>query len=715
MAPLLLLLLALLTHLSLAAEETIITLPASNAITHATQMHYEASPLKNCLGYWFKTEDWAEWQFQISEPGTFDVEVWQGCGQNQGGSEVAVEVAGQKFVFVVEETGHFQIFLPRTVGRVTFAAAGNYSLALKPQTKRANAIMDIRQVRLLPVKAAERSAPQFPGKRSRWFGFERFDFEVDGKPVLVVAPKREAPGRPWLWQGEFFGHKPNPDLALLGRGFHIVYMSVPDLFGSPVAVRHWNACYRRLTEEYHFAKKPALIGLSRGGLYVYNWAAANPDRVGCIYGDAAVLDFKSWPGGFGAGKRSDQEWARLLDAYGFKTDDEAKAYSKNPLDTLGALAAAKVPLLHVYGDADEVVPWKENTGLLAERYRQRGGNITLIAKPGGKHHPHGLDDSTAIVDFIWQHAASEEARAELRARGNGPLDAEKRPLIRKLGTIDLDLVETTPVVFSNRCYRFEWVREGYWNNVRKTNYFRLVDHETGEPTPPFADGHEFGSAFVRGDTMYATGTRGRGAIHMFASRDLRQWETWPILADGRYGIFNTSLCRASNEFVLMFEIDKPAEEAGVAFTARFMKSSDLKEWKLTAPDRNYAKDRYTAPHCLRWLDGWFYDFYLEAHEGYEMRVVRSRDLVHWQSSPWNPVLRASAEDKLVANRKLNGDQRARLANAVNLNNSDIDFCEFQGRLLINYSWGNQQGVEHLAEAIYDGTEAQFLRGWFPEK
>jgi len=41
------------------------------------------------------------------------------------------------------------------------------------------------------------------------------------------------------------------------------------------------------------------------------------------------------------------------------------------------------------------------------------------------------------------------------------------------------------------------------------------------------------------------------------------------------------------------------------------------------------------------------------------------------------------------------------------------FGEWQGRLAINYSWGNQQGTEHLAAAVYDGSLAQFLRGWFP--
>src|SRR5207247_7618987 len=105
----------------------------------------------------------------------------------------------------------------------------------------------------------------------------------------------------------------------------------------------------------------------------------------------------------------------------------------------------------------------------------------------------------------------------------------QRPLIRKLGTIDLDLVETTPIAFNGRLYRFEWVREGYWDNRRKTNYFRFVDHDTGEAMPPFADGHEFGSAFVHGETVCVTGTLGRGAVNVFSSRDLKSWESWPAL------------------------------------------------------------------------------------------------------------------------------------------------------------------------------------------
>ena len=288
---------------------------------------------------------------------------------------------------------------------------------------------------LTAAHAEESAATVFPGTESEWNGFRRFDFEIAGKPVLVVVPKAAAEGRPWVWHGEFFGHKPAPDIELLKRGFHIVYVRVPDMLGAPGAVEDWNRCYQQLTEKHGLAKKVALVGLSRGGLYCYNWAAANPDKVACIYGDAPVCDFKSWPGGKGKGKGSPRDWKLVLERYGFADDAAALASKQNPVDNLAPLAAAKVPLLHVYGDADDVVPWDENTGVIAERYRQLGGSITLIAKPGVGHHPHGLDDPTPIVKFIAQHAGI----AEPNQAAPKPLDA--------VGKLAADLAPARQIVY----------------------------------------------------------------------------------------------------------------------------------------------------------------------------------------------------------------------------------------------------------------------------
>ncbi|MEY2466493.1 MAG: hypothetical protein QOD03_1014, partial [Verrucomicrobiota bacterium] len=267
-----------------------------------------------------------------------------------------------------------------------------------------------KQIRGLAGSASADKAAPFPGQKSQWEGFDRYDFEVNGKPAIIVVPKTALPGKPWAWRGEFFGAYANADVALIEKGFHLAYLSVPDLFGSPEAVNYWNGFYKELTEKYGLAKKPALIGLSRGGLYCYNWAIVNPDKVACIYADAAVCDFKSWPGGklknLGQGEGSADEWAKMLKAYGFKSDAEAIAYRGNPVDNLKPLAHAKIPLLHVYGDTDTLVPWQENTGVVASRYKELGGNITLIPKPGVGHHPHGLTDPTPIVDFILKYAAT---------------------------------------------------------------------------------------------------------------------------------------------------------------------------------------------------------------------------------------------------------------------------------------------------------------------
>jgi hypothetical protein len=286
--------------------------------------------------------------------------------------------------------------------------------------------------------------------------------------------------------------------------------------------------------------------------------------------------------------------------------------------------------------------------------------------------------------------------------------------IKKLGTIDCDLVETTPIVFKNKVYRYEYVRKGYKQNITGDSYSRFIDRESGDATPSFAKGYHLGSAFVDRDSVYVTAVDiwdGEN-IRMFVSADLQNWKSRSVLHLPDYGIFNSSLCKADDRYVLMFEIGKPKEEAGQRFTARFASSEDLVNWKLMPKECNYSKDRYTAPHALRYLDGYFYNFYLEAFEGYEMRVVRSTDLIIWEASKYNPVLKASKEDKKIANSMLTEDQRTVIFNAENRNNSDIDFCEYKNKLIINYSWGNQRGVEFLAEAEYDGSLEDFLKEFF---
>jgi pimeloyl-ACP methyl ester carboxylesterase len=244
----------------------------------------------------------------------------------------------------------------------------------------------------------------FPGKASQWNGFSRHDFKLDDVSVIVVEPEKPLPGRPWVWRGEFFGAFPNADIELVKKGWHLVYMSVPNLFGSPKAVVRWEKFYDVLVKDHGLHAKPGLIGLSRGALYCMAWAAAHPDRTLAVYLDNGVCDFKSWPGGkpkgLGAGQGSAAEWQNLLKAYDFKDDKEALASKVNPVDNLAPLAKAKIPLLLIFGDADTVVPHKENSELVYDRYKKMGGPVERVVKEGQDHHPHGLKDPQPILAFF---------------------------------------------------------------------------------------------------------------------------------------------------------------------------------------------------------------------------------------------------------------------------------------------------------------------------
>jgi lysophospholipase L1-like esterase len=122
------------------------------------------------------------------------------------------------------------------------------------------------------------------------------------------------------------------------------------------------------------------------------------------------MDFKSWPGGKGTGKGEGKSWKTCLEAYGM-TEAEALAYQGNPIDNLAPLAKAGIPIIHVVGDADEVVPVAENTAIAEARYQKLGGTFKVIHKPG-VGHKHSLKDPQPIVDFI---LAQDKGQAELPA------------------------------------------------------------------------------------------------------------------------------------------------------------------------------------------------------------------------------------------------------------------------------------------------------------
>ncbi|MDP4184031.1 MAG: GDSL-type esterase/lipase family protein, partial [Bacteroidota bacterium] len=175
----------------------------------------------------------------------------------------------------------------------------------------------------LTGKVAKPVLHPFGGVKTKWHGFDRYDFEFNGRSARVVCPSKPLGGKPWIWNARFPDWHYEMDSILLSEGFYVTYLNTDDLIGSPKAVAIWNEYYQYLTELHGLSEKVALEAVSRGGLYVYNWAKKNPHKVSCIYAEAPVCDFKSWPGGFGKGKGSPDDWNLVKEAYGFKSDEEA--------------------------------------------------------------------------------------------------------------------------------------------------------------------------------------------------------------------------------------------------------------------------------------------------------------------------------------------------------------------------------------------------------
>uniref|UniRef100_UPI0032171F48 alpha/beta hydrolase family protein n=1 Tax=uncultured Draconibacterium sp. TaxID=1573823 RepID=UPI0032171F48 len=236
--------------------------------------------------------------------------------------------------------------------------------------------------------------------QSKKFGeYQMKEFDFQGRNAKIVFPEKANEARNWIWRARFWGHEPQTDLALLEKGFHVVYVDVANLYGNAEAVNIWNNFYEYLVEKYNLNTKAVLEGMSRGGLIIYNWAAENTDKVFSIYADAPVCDIKSWPGGLYKGKGSPADWERCLKAYNLDSKS-AKHFKGIPVYTSVKVAKAGIPVIHVCGDADDVVPLKENTLKFARQFKCAGGKIELIVKEGVNHHPHSLEDPQPIVDFI---------------------------------------------------------------------------------------------------------------------------------------------------------------------------------------------------------------------------------------------------------------------------------------------------------------------------
>ena len=222
-------------------------------------------------------------------------------------------------------------------------------------------------------------------------------FAVDGHPAFLIRPKGQilTSPTPWVWYAPVIGH-PNTSHAWmlrqwLDKGIGMAGVDVGESCGSPAGRKVYTALWETLTARYQMSARPCLLPQSRGGLMLYNWAAENPTRVAGIAGIYTVCDLRSYPG-----------LPQASSAYGLSAAElESRLAEHNPIDRLAPLAKAGVPILHVHGDADKVVPLEKNAGELVRRYRALGGQARLIVIPGKGHQVcDEFFHCQELVDFV---------------------------------------------------------------------------------------------------------------------------------------------------------------------------------------------------------------------------------------------------------------------------------------------------------------------------
>ena len=246
------------------------------------------------------------------------------------------------------------------------------------------------------LRAKIAKAHQIVGE-DMWYGYRRTKFDFDGHVAWVVEPSvAPAEGMPWTWTmqwAEAFVDRTGV-LDLLKVGFHHVTI---DLFKTRMddqGVAAAAAFQKFLVDELGFAPKANLVGMSWGGFFSTRYAAAHPDNVGRIYYDAPLLTFD----GFGNpdyGRIS--TWADNPPAGGKWTDDP-----RMPVNMAEKIAAAKIPILLLYGGQDQTVPPALNCERFVARFKAAGGDAQVEKRGLFGHHPHGLDPNKTgrIVKFF---------------------------------------------------------------------------------------------------------------------------------------------------------------------------------------------------------------------------------------------------------------------------------------------------------------------------
>lgn len=291
--------------------------------------------------------------------------------------------------------------------------------------------------------------------------------------------------------------------------------------------------------------------------------------------------------------------------------------------------------------------------------------------------------------------------------------------IQKQGRLGVPLVESSPFVFNNKLYLLE-NNQKFWDvkGAKPGDFFhedavRIKEINSGKIISVALKNHGFGTALVHNNRVYVfAGSYGVGKpwrqiteITMTSSSDLKNW-TKPVTvlkAKPNEFFFNTAVTRGRDNFILLYETNDPEWKP---FTFRYVESDDLKNWK-EIPGAVYGKNKYVGGPALYYEGGWYYTLYLEhIKNGYETRITRSKDLLHWNDAPVNrPFVTFDPSIKNIPLIK---------PDITESNASDVELCYYKGKTILYFTGSDQTTAGDLQWATFDGTPRQLFEYFFAD-
>lgn len=232
-------------------------------------------------------------------------------------------------------------------------------------------------------------------------------FDVNRHTAYLYAAPKPAPGKPWIWyaptlKGLSLAKRKLYFETFLNAGISLAGFDLGEVRGSPRSNEQFTLFYDEMVKR-GWSAKPILLGQSRGGLMMLSWATQHPDKLQALVGIYPVFNLESWP-------LKNSKAATLADYQLTEDELRAKLAELNPVNHLKGLLEKKVPLFVVHGDNDVVVPHRDNTLLVKDRYEAGGGSIAVKIIPGEGHQELPVFfECQELIDFVLKQAQDVKA------------------------------------------------------------------------------------------------------------------------------------------------------------------------------------------------------------------------------------------------------------------------------------------------------------------